>query len=258
MTPLQLLDMPVDILFQILRYVPFKDKIYTLLRMPEFRPLLQTRACYPAVSAPFSPLYLDLLSGLRPGGYFHREDWFHRLYLRIDETSWTCFNFKLEFEPANPYMQYKSCGFFKKSIENTMKTMDIFFQKFCHNEDEALLTYYLESYGFIVVSSTRSKMRFCDKKEYSIEKNRLLFFWIDSFHVEVLWNHEDKLVVTFHVPPGTRIHGEKKQKLSPIFFQHPEDYKRLTRHEGTSVLRAWWDEYTLKNEQKIEGVRYFQ
>lgn len=209
------------------------------------------------------PQYLDFLSRLRPGWYFHHENWLHRLYLQIDETSRhiSCFNFILNFEIEKCDF-YKSCGFFNKSVDNAIKALDNYFQNFCHMEDEALLTYYLEKYDrFIIVSPNRSKMLLTngnDKREYTIEKNRPRFVEIyrNASHLEVLWNSEDNLVVTCHLPPETCFCVEKTQKLSPIPYQFPEEYKRWTQHNGQYVLESWRDEYRLTNEQKVSGVRY--
>lgn len=233
--------------------------------MSKFRPLLENRICYPTATDPFSPEYLDLLSRLRPGWYFHRENWLHRLYLQIDETDWhiSCFNFILDWEMRNCDMNncdfYKSCTIFNKSIDNAIKAMDDHFQNFCHMEDEALLTYYLENYGFIIVSPTRSKMLLFDEREHAIEKNRPLFVEIykNSPHLEVLWNPEDKLVVTCHFPAETCFCAEKNQELSPIPYQFLEEYESSTRHnDDQSALKAWRDVYRLTNLQKVRGVRY--
>lgn len=276
MAPLHFLNLPRDILFHIFKnYVPFKDKLYILSQIPEFQPFLLDRAAYQTPPVPFSPQYINLLSRLRSGWYFYRENWLHRLYLRIDETSWhiSCFNFLLKCDVTRPDVPYKSCGFYSGSIDHAMKTMDKYFKKFCYMEDEALLTYYMEHEGFLIIFPTRSKILFFDKKEYTIEKNRPLF--LSKF--EILWNFEDKLVVTRHAPSSRgesdqklspilfqyreeyeRIRGQKNQELSPILFQYPEDCKRWTQQGGTFSLPSWRDEYRLKNEENVEGVRYFE
>lgn len=266
-TSIQLLDLHPDILLKIFRdFIPLKDKLNTLLKIPEFRPLLEYRGSYLTSSGPFSFDYIQFLSRIRSGWYFYRENWIFRFYLRIDETTLHISLFHFCLGICRSHQKPNSqCGYKCESIKHMENFLDEYLNDYHYIEDGNLLTYYLKNYGFIMVYRTHNdhqqKMRFYDGTECMIDINQPCIllnyseFFLSPGHFEVLWTPEKKLVV-YCIHARNRCYCEKRiQVLSPITFEVTKDYKFLTWDDKDIPFPiTMLDDFCLRDEHHVEVV----
>lgn len=265
MSHLQLLDLPVEILFFILRHVPLKDKLHTLSKMPEFRPFLKDRASYLDSSAPFSLKYINLLCRLQPGWYSNWRNAFNRFYLMIDETTLhvTWIEFKL-VDILKRHQPNSTVQFYWHTLENFKMWFKVYIRDFEYFEDqENLLTYHLEGYGFIVLHynpfSTLQKIYLEEVYSYvdwhrdsicltrSVSASRVCWFQLSL-------NREKKLVATCRDPKTCQCQ-DTVQEFDPISLELTADYKYLMWNGGDPIPQWSCYDYRLEKDGYMEGFR---
>lgn len=263
MATLQLLDLPVDILFLILKKVPLEDKLHTLSKMPEFRPFLKHRASYLSSSAPFSLKYIDFLRQLRPGWYFNRKNGFHRMYLQINETTlhFSKFHFDLwnyqDFHRPNSHV-----SFYRKSIDSAKN--DFGFHDLIHFSDD-LLTYHLKGKGFIIVhyrsDSPWQVIYLSNLRKYMmrIDKPIVLTRFVSSYRMcnfQAKLTRNKKLIIQCVDLQKCQCVNHV-QELNPISFEISNDYQYLTWDGGDRIPLMLCSDYRLEDEQYLEGFRIY-
>lgn len=267
MSTLQLLDLPMDILFHIFFHVPLKDKLHTLLKMSEFRPFLEHRVCYLTSSAPFSLEYITLLRSVRPGWYVCHENWFHRFYLQIEET--TLHVTKCHFllgDIQHLHRPNSHVSFYRAPIDKAKSDFALALSYFEPYEDkENLLTYHIKGYGFIIVyytpRSAWQEIHLSKMRKYMMRINEPILLTrfvgpIHMCHFEVRFTEEKKLIVQCFEPNSCQC-DDKVQKLDPITFDVTKDYKYLIWKGGNRIPVFVCADYRLEDDHHVEGFRIY-
>lgn len=255
--PMQLLDLHPDILFKIFReFVPLQDKLQTLIRMPEFHDLLKYRGCYLLSAAPFSFEYIRLLRSIRPGWYMARNNWTHRFFLQIEETTLhiSLHHFLLEgFESL--YKPNSRWNASHGSLDHMERNFGNFLNDYQCMEDLDMLTYHLKNYGFIMIDHAfhpyRKKMRFYDWTERIItvnQKQQLYDRYKIFSHFCVTLTPEKKLIVECIYSALICPCEQRFQELSPFTFGVAEDCKALTWNEDKKIPLAAHQNFKLAQD----------
>lgn len=268
MSHLQLLSLPVDVLFIIFRHVPLKDKLHTLSKMPEFRPFLKHRVSYLDTSAPFSLKYIQFLHGLQPGWYFSRKNAFHRFYMQIDETTLHVnkYHFVLQ-ESQRHHRPNTSIRFYRETLDDTVNDFVEAFSNFKYFEDkENLLTYHIEGYGYIVVHYDP----FSEFQEIYLNKlgKYLILFQEPKISLmrslssvcrcffEVSFTREKKLIASCIDPKKCQCR-DPVQEIEPITLEMTTDFKFLFWEGADPIPQVMCSEYRLKEDEYVEGFGKF-
>lgn len=270
MASLKLLDLPEDVLFEIFRkYIPLKDKLYTLLEIPEFQFILKKRASYIS-SIPFSFEYINFLRQFRPGWYFCRENWLDRCYLQIDESTleFTMFYFYL----SNSYCAFKPnsyISFYCEPISYAkFHISDEFLRNYSEMDNNLFYTYYLKNYGFIMIKGKPSglglKLQFplsnfiMQQEEIEFEKQ----FEIPKYSpfkccFKGTLTRKKKLIL--QCIESHEFDCENKiRELVPIHFKiATKNYECLTWNGGFSIALRACSNYRLEQEKYIKGFKIY-
>lgn len=265
MAPLKLLDLPEDILFEIFRkYVPLKDKLYTLLEIPEFQFILKQRASYICSPVPFSFEYLKLLRQFRPGWYFSRDNWLDRCYLQIDESTleFTMFYFNLAKRTFKPESYI---SFYCENVSRSfVRLSDKFYNKY--SKMHLLYTYYLKNYGFVMIlryydNSSLLELQFPYSKS-AMQQQRIEFekefeiIKLSPFKCGFKGTLTRKKNLILQCTESKKCECENKiQELVPINFTISMD-KCL--YGGYSKIPLWaCSNYRLENENDVKGFKIY-
>lgn len=256
---IQLMDLHIDILLKIFRdFVPLKEKLRLLSTMPEFRDILTYRGAYLCSSTPFSPVYLQYLSGIRFGWYFARLNWNHWCYVQIDEKTLNVVIYHFFLDGFKPVVHDQQ--FFRGSISRMFRNLGIILSGFEYSEPPRIYIYRSTGHGLIIIDSAKDGwMWFHDGSKFKIKighRQKIPMRWRLAYHFEIIWTIHRTLIVNCLFPSQTRCGCTSPvQELSPITFQASTDFKMLNWSDGgDSVSLAAWQRFQLaEDEEHVES-----